>query len=152
MDKKKYSAKLRDPRWQKLRLEVFERDEWACQKCFDTNSTLAVHHFRYISGREPWEYPLHLLTTLCENCHSEEYEMFPQELSSLIEQIKEKGFFSDQINDIATGFNALRSNGPPYNSSVIQYFLSTPAVFDMVEELYWKDLEAKNEAKKNGAT
>jgi 5-methylcytosine-specific restriction endonuclease McrA len=29
-----YLAKCKDPRWQKVRLEVFQRDEWTCQVCF----------------------------------------------------------------------------------------------------------------------
>lgn len=37
-----YLAKLRDPRWQKLRLQVFERDEWACQVCMEMPNTPAV--------------------------------------------------------------------------------------------------------------
>lgn len=30
-----YAEKLRDPRWQKLRLQVMERDEWMCEICYD---------------------------------------------------------------------------------------------------------------------
>ena len=147
----KYSEKLKDPRWQKLRLEIFERDEWCCQKCFDSESTLAVHHFRYIRDREPWDYPPELLITLCEECHSIEYEMMPEEISSLIEQIKEKGFFAYQIRDIAHGFNALRSNGPPYLSSIIQYFLSNPNLIKEVTEAYFTDLHIKRGGKNGTA-
>ena len=28
-----YYRKLRDPRWQKRRLEIFARDDWTCQGC-----------------------------------------------------------------------------------------------------------------------
>lgn len=38
-----YLEKLKDPRWQKRRLEIFQRDEFTCQVCFDTESTLHVH-------------------------------------------------------------------------------------------------------------
>ena len=67
-----YSQKLRDPRWQKVRLQIFERDGWKCQQqgCGSRPETpLAVHHKRYERGREPWDYPLENFLTLCEKCH-----------------------------------------------------------------------------------
>lgn len=64
-----YAERLKDPRWQKKRLEVLERDAWACYHCGDTKSTLHVHHEAYI-GKKPWETPDECLTTLCDNCHS----------------------------------------------------------------------------------
>jgi 5-methylcytosine-specific restriction endonuclease McrA len=62
-----YSEKLRDPRWQKKRLEILNRDEFTCTICGDDKSTLHVHHNAYAG--EPWEADNNLLTTLCENCH-----------------------------------------------------------------------------------
>lgn len=62
-----YSEKLKDPRWQKKRLEIFNRDDWTCQKCKATDKTLVVHHLKY-SG-EPWEIENEYLKTLCESCH-----------------------------------------------------------------------------------
>ncbi len=62
-----YSKKLRDPRWQKKRLEVLERDNWKCKKCGDDKHELHVHHLRY-SG-EPWDVELEDLDTLCALCH-----------------------------------------------------------------------------------
>ena len=44
----KYYEKFKDPRWQKKRLEVLQRDEFMCQICLDTSSTLHIHHRRYI--------------------------------------------------------------------------------------------------------
>lgn len=69
MEKKSYSEKLRDPRWQKKRLEVLERDGWKCTSCGDSEETLNVHHIFYIPKKEPWDMPNGLLITLCENCH-----------------------------------------------------------------------------------
>ena len=63
-----YADLLKDPRWQKRRLEVFERDHWKCQLCEDNESTLAVHHLRY--ARKPWDAPDADLLTVCEMCHS----------------------------------------------------------------------------------
>ena len=64
-----YSEKLRDPRWQKKRLEIFNRDKWACIKCGDMETELHVHHIKYEG--EPWEAPNELLVTLCAHCHIE---------------------------------------------------------------------------------
>jgi transposase len=62
-----YSEKLKDPRWQKKRLEVFERDKFQCQACDSKDKTLHVHHLKYEG--EPWESPMEYLETLCEDCH-----------------------------------------------------------------------------------
>lgn len=64
-----YSEKLRDPRWQKRRLEILNRDGWACQFCGDKTNTLHVHHYFYHAGMEPWESTELDLVTLCESCH-----------------------------------------------------------------------------------
>jgi hypothetical protein len=64
-----YSEQLKDPRWQKLRLEIMDRDGFACKTCGRKNRTLNVHHKRYIKGNAPWEYAAVDLVTLCEKCH-----------------------------------------------------------------------------------
>ena len=71
---KSYSEKLKDPRWQKKRLEIFERDNWACFDCGDETATLHVHHLEYIKEKNPWDYNNEFLITLCENCHKTETE------------------------------------------------------------------------------
>lgn len=73
-----YAEKLKDPRWQKLRLKILERDNWTCRYCGDTETTLHVHH-RHYEGKEPWDTPEELLDTLCVDCHSAMYKMTPLE-------------------------------------------------------------------------
>jgi hypothetical protein len=63
-----YSEKLKDPRWQKKRLEILQRDEFRCRNCFDNESELHVHHQVY--RKDPWDCPDHFLVTLCKECHS----------------------------------------------------------------------------------
>jgi hypothetical protein len=70
MAKLSYAEKLKDPRWQKKRLEIMQRDKWTCQLCGDSRQVLHVHHKEYINGREPWEYDNTQLVTVCETCHS----------------------------------------------------------------------------------
>lgn len=69
---KTYAEKLKDPRWQRKRLEIMERDGFKCRICGDETTTLHVHHVRYLRGREPWEYREFYFVTLCENCHETE--------------------------------------------------------------------------------
>jgi 5-methylcytosine-specific restriction endonuclease McrA len=69
MKTKPYIELLRDPRWQKKRLEIMQRDNFTCQLCGDTESPLNVHHKYYMYDKTPWEYPSNLLITLCEHCH-----------------------------------------------------------------------------------
>lgn len=66
---KSYSDKLKDPRWQRKRLEIFKRDDFQCQMCFDREETQTVHHKWYTNGLDPWEYPDECYITLCEDCH-----------------------------------------------------------------------------------
>ena len=66
--KSDYATKLLDPRWQKLRLKVFERDEFKCRDCERDDETLHVHHCWYEKG-DPWETPMEYLLSLCHSCH-----------------------------------------------------------------------------------
>lgn len=62
-----YGEKLKDPRWQKRRLEILQRDNFCCVKCRDTKTELQVHHKKYFG--EPWEADDESLETLCKHCH-----------------------------------------------------------------------------------
>lgn len=66
-----YAQKLKDPRWQRVRLLVLERDHFMCVHCQADDNTLHVHHAYYEKGKDPWEYPPQSLHTLCETCHHE---------------------------------------------------------------------------------
>lgn len=72
-----YAEKLRDPRWQKKRLEVMEFDGFTCRRCGAKDKTLNVHHMFYEKGKAPWEYDFQTLITLCEGCHAsvEDFEL-----------------------------------------------------------------------------
>lgn len=73
MSKKSYGELLRDPRWQRKRLEILNRADFSCETCGDTESTLNVHHKIYRRGAKPWEYTDAELTALCEPCHLEHH-------------------------------------------------------------------------------
>lgn len=63
-----YKEQLLDPRWQKKRLEILQRDGFTCQYCYDTKSTLHVHHLVY-ETEYAWEAENDSLLTLCAKCH-----------------------------------------------------------------------------------
>lgn len=64
-----YKEQLAHPLWQKKRLEIFERDNFTCCICSDTDTQLQVHHKTYITGKKAWEYDNDNLQTLCKDCH-----------------------------------------------------------------------------------
>jgi hypothetical protein len=73
-EKLTYQQQLQHPNWQKKRLETLEDANWTCEICGDKESTLNVHHKRYISKRMAWEYERDLLAVLCNTCHSAQHE------------------------------------------------------------------------------
>ncbi len=114
---KAYIEKLRDPRWQKKRLKILERDEWSCQICGDSTSTLHVHHRRYLRGKDPWDYDDALLTTLCEECHEYETDRWPDTAQDLIEALKER-FFASDIDEITMGIRDMPLPAPHKSSEI----------------------------------
>jgi len=72
---KTYAEKLRDPRWQKKRLEIMQIARFECQSCGDETKTLNVHHKFYKKGAQPWDYNDEDLACLCEDCHKHEHDL-----------------------------------------------------------------------------
>jgi len=101
--KKTYSEQLKDPRWQKKRLEIMSRDNFKCMECGSGKSTLNVHHIKYEKGNAPWQYEDSNFKTLCDNCHSLEHMtdriMASSELDKKIELEREINYWDDyEIN------------------------------------------------------
>lgn len=70
---KTYSELLKDPRWQKRRLEIFQKDRWTCTRCpngLDDGKEFHAHHLHYLPNCPPWLYPDDAIVTLCEDCHA----------------------------------------------------------------------------------
>ena len=91
-----YSEKLRLPKWQKKRLEIFQRDNFMCVNCGDGEHNLQVHHIEYLGSLEPWEYPNDMLKTLCEPCHGKEKDR-PELEKNLATTFKMNGFLYDDL-------------------------------------------------------
>ncbi len=69
-----YAQKLKNPLWQKRRLEIMQKANFKCEVCSRETRTLHVHHIFYVSGRDPWDYPDAVLVCLCDQCHKVEHD------------------------------------------------------------------------------
>jgi 5-methylcytosine-specific restriction endonuclease McrA len=70
-----YGALILHPNWKLKRKEILKRDQFKCVICGSENE-LQVHHRQYHfveatkKFKVPWDYPDHLLITLCSPCHA----------------------------------------------------------------------------------
>lgn len=64
-----YKESLQSPRWQRRRLEIMQRADFRCESCGSEDRQLEIHHRRYLTDREPWEYADDDLKCLCCHCH-----------------------------------------------------------------------------------
>lgn len=145
-----YAQKLKDPRWQKKRLEILERDNWTCQLCGDKKSTLFVHHRDYLRDREPWDYPGDLLVTLCEYCHVEQMERSGLE-QLLISHLRKK-FYSNDLSILEDAFNLLPQSKEPSDSwmiaETIRWFLSMPEITKELTDKCWEYMQRDSHAQR----
>lgn len=114
---KSYFEKLKDPRWQKKRLEVLEYNEWRCERCMDGESTLHVHHRQYFKGREPWDYEAGQLAVLCEECHATTHEDEDKLLLACSYCVSDGPYSREVVASLVAGFahqeiNAQHVNDP----------------------------------------
>lgn len=76
-----YGALLLHPNWKAKRKEILHRDMYRCVHCH-SDKGLQVHHRQYLfivseqKFRAPWDYPGHLLITLCESCHNKGHNKY----------------------------------------------------------------------------
>jgi hypothetical protein len=74
MTSSEYSKTLRDPRWQKKRLDVLNAAGFKCRECGAADKELQVHHCWYEKGSKPWEYEDECYMVLCDECHGAWHE------------------------------------------------------------------------------
>ena len=131
-----YSELLKDPRWQKKRLEIMQRDNFTCQFCFSATKTLHVHHLAY-EGSHPWETPNDKLVTVCERCHEEveevkkQYPVFAQVKLNLLkvfiyyEMGRDEEFFETllQIYKIKKSYEDKREQGKILQEDSKEYLI-----------------------------
>lgn len=66
-EKPSYKDLLKKPQWQRKRLEIMNRDNFACKYCGDDENELQIHHLKY--NGLPWEANSEDLVTCCRHCH-----------------------------------------------------------------------------------
>lgn len=123
-----YSGKLKHPKWQRKRLEIMQRDDFTCQMCKDTETTLHVHHLEYSDG-EPWEIENDKLVTLCEICH----EIIEDYVKSVIEpaRIKPENIELSKIDENCIIY---RINSCVYiNLNGSLYVFDSPVIYRLFE-------------------
>ena len=98
-----YAEKLKDPRWQKKRLEILQRDEFTCQCCKQNDKTLHVHHKSYVYGKEPWDYNDNNFITYCYECHELE-EFYKNSFNDIVHDMKMSGYTYSELHKILWHF------------------------------------------------
>lgn len=142
-----YSELLRDPRWQKKRLEILERDEFLCQECHDSVSTLHVHHCFYEKGTMPWDYPASSLLTLCEHCHAFESQVALGEKKLLSRALGEKGFLAADYNSLACAFDAMEMRHFKDDwVAAFSWAIETRETQDLIVRAYFRHLKRRQSA------
>lgn len=104
-----YQEKLRDPRWQRKRLKILERDNFECTDCGNDSIELHVHHKVYSKG-DPWDSPDEHLATLCKNCHQDITFNLKEALDRLVVAIKIAGINANSVNELADAFENMKFN------------------------------------------
>jgi len=99
-----YQEQLKNPKWQKLRLKILERDNWTCQGCGEKEKTLHVHHKLYIQGLNPWDYKTTVLITLCDSCHKLEHDEECRKQRETLMAILDEMFLQSEKLDLANVF------------------------------------------------
>lgn len=99
--KEEYAQSLKDPRWQRRRLEIFQRDNWACIYCGNKEEELQIHHVIYLPNKDPWEYEDDHLVTACRSCHASESLLWDED-KSLIAMLSMTGISRRNLYSLAT--------------------------------------------------
>lgn len=116
---KTYSEKLKDPRWQRKRLEIMERDQFKCRHCRSTEKTLNVHHKVYRKGKMPWDYEDDVFVTLCEDCH----KVAEEQKERVLLMMGRSAFVDDQI---AFASELIGSNSTKNRSDQVKFLWEIP--------------------------
>lgn len=125
-----------DPRWQKTRLKVMERDGFRCRDCSVDNKTLHVHHCYYQRG-DPWDTKDEFLMTLCERCHEKrgalewDAKKMLAQITSRLSNSEDDENLNGLVDSLAAMVGALHGEnvGP-----------TSPVVIDQIDFDYLSDL------------
>lgn len=144
-----YSEKLKDPRWQRKRLEIMQRDGFACRDCKASHNSLNVHHCRY--AKNPWEVEDLFLLTLCESCHHERQQFEDAAKNALAIlfttlDVRRVELMADQISALASRqvqYEVLLAGQSEFQSETrwVQFAREYPAMRPFVEAVLGRPIE-----------
>jgi glutaredoxin len=140
--KTNYSDLLKDPRWQKKRLEILNRDEFMCVLCSNEKSTLHVHHVGYAESGKPWDVNNELLQTLCEECHKEEEEYLKETKPVLFDKLRRIGFSADMLANLPTVFIGKNRGWWKYSPSIeiLKMAVTDDEIWQNLTNIYFERL------------
>lgn len=128
-----YKKKFLDPRWQKKRLSILQRDEFSCCRCGDTEQTLHVHHKYYTYGVEPWDYEDELLETLCVICHEEE-GWDKAWFNDILKDVLKNGFTYHHLAQYISGLHEPFDYDKEDRVRLASFVASVPEYLDKIKE------------------
>jgi hypothetical protein len=140
-----YFEKLKDPRWQKKRLEILERDGFTCRICNDTKSTLHIHHIIYFKESEPWEYDDKYLITLCKTCHENESLKKREENKKLFNTISKAGLSSKETKYFNELIEIIFEINDEKEIFGFLFWLFSSTLFDKMYKNYLKEMKELDE-------
>ena len=139
----KYEEQIKDPKWQRKRLEILQRDGFRCQMCGREDKPLHVHHLHYLEGHKIWDYHNSDLITLCEDCHRREHDIGSGRnkdnflsLYDSINHLRACGVTNYEIHMLLECANVRLAGNP----SAIIDIVGDMAWLDEDSELYFKNL------------
>lgn len=102
-----FKDQYKHPKWQKKRLEILERENYTCQCCGDTETTLHVHHGYYERNKKLWEYDGFTMWCFCSECH----EMWDQRKIRIHKMIARFNMqYYEDLEMILCGVNMLQTS------------------------------------------
>lgn len=132
-----YSEKLKDPRWQKKRLEILSSEDWSCALCLSKNKTLHVHHKYYTPNTDPWDYDDSCYVILCEDCHKEEHEALKTLEKHLLNCVRRQ-FMASEIKDICFAFlNMKQDHIPEVTATALKWALTDRESMSIITRMYF---------------
>ena len=141
------SKLYKDPRWQKKRLEIFNRDKFTCQFCQSKTNTLAIHHLEYHDNLKPWEYKDEELLSVCEDCHKKETEDRKITEKALLKMLKNKKFSCDDLFQTYLLFYHLNKNISNLDNIKIMQHIMTVKKYTMPVIVHFLQLRRRNKIK-----
>ena len=126
-----FKEQYKHPSWQKKRLEALSAASFTCQRCFDSDSQLHVHHKRYVHGRMIWDYGTEELEVLCDQCHSSAHDD-KEVLQRIQGRICSEGLH--EITSVLSGYLE-KINGPVgtgFNSITLDINYDDPSSFSVL--------------------